>query len=125
MTLVNPTAIVASSVRFDRGVWIQTGANIGAGTTVGEFILINRNCAIGHHCRFDAYATTGGAVVASRCHVKQGSVLGAASVLIPNRVIGEKSIVGAGAVVIRHVDDLTTVADNPAKVIKQAPSTDS
>ena len=120
MTLVDPTAIVAQSARISRGVWIQTGANVGAGTEIGEFALINRNCAIGHHCRFDAYATTGGgATVASRCHVKEGAVLGAGCVLIPNRVIGQDAIVGAGAVVIREVADRTTVAGNPAKVIRQ------
>jgi sugar O-acyltransferase (sialic acid O-acetyltransferase NeuD family) len=120
MTLVDPTAVVARSARLGKGVSIMTGANVGAGVTIGDFALINRGALIGHHCHLDAFVTTGGGVtLASRCQIAEDVVLGAGCVLIPNRIVGASAIVGAGAVVIRDVAARATVAGNPARVIKQ------
>lgn len=118
MTVVDPTAVVAGTARLGKGVYIHTGANVGAGAVVGDFALVNRGAMVGHHCAFDAYATTGGGVtLASRCHIGESAVLGAGCVLIPNREVGEGAIVGAGAVVIHHVAAGTTVVGNPARKI--------
>lgn len=120
MTLVDPTAIVARSARLGKGASIMTGANLGAGVTVGDFALINRGAMIGHHCHLDAFVTTGGGVtLASRCQIAEDVVLGAGCVLIPNRFVGASAVVGAGAVVIRDVAARATVAGNPARVIKE------
>jgi sugar O-acyltransferase (sialic acid O-acetyltransferase NeuD family) len=120
MTVVDPTAVVARSARLGKGVYILSGANIGAGVTIGDFAFINRGVLIGHHCHLGAYVTTGGGVtVASRCQFGDGAVLGAGSVFIPNRVVGERAMVGAGAVVIHEVPARATVVGNPARVIKE------
>lgn len=119
VTLIDPTAIVARSARLGRGIYLQTSANIGAGVTIGDFVMINRGSMIGHHAAFDAFATTGGGVtVTSRCQIGEGAVLGAGCVLIPNRIVGARAIVGAGAVVIRDVPAGATVVGNPARVVK-------
>jgi sugar O-acyltransferase (sialic acid O-acetyltransferase NeuD family) len=120
MTLVDPSAVVARSARLGKGVSIMTGANVGAGVTIGDFALINRGALIGHHCHLGAFVTTGGGVtLASRCQISDDVVLGAGCVLIPNRIVGASAVVGAGAVVIRDVAAGTTVAGNPARVIKE------
>ena len=50
--------------------------------------------------------------------IKKGSVIGSNVTLFPV-TIGENSIVGAGAVVVRDVPDNCTVVGNPAQIIKR------
>lgn len=51
--------------------------------------------------------------------IKHDGWVGAGAIILPNLVIGECSIVGAGAVVTKDVKPFTIVAGVPAKVIKK------
>lgn len=46
--------------------------------------------------------------------VKKGAVIGANATILPGIIIGEKAVVGAGAVVTRDVPDNIVVVGNPA-----------
>jgi acetyltransferase-like isoleucine patch superfamily enzyme len=50
--------------------------------------------------------------------IKKGAFLGARSVILPGVAVGEKSIVGAGAVVTKDVPVNTTVVGAPARAIQ-------
>lgn len=50
--------------------------------------------------------------------VKEGSWIGANSVILPGVTIGRNSVVGAGSIVTKDVPDFTLVAGNPAKMIR-------
>jgi acetyltransferase-like isoleucine patch superfamily enzyme len=51
-------------------------------------------------------------------HVGRGAYLGARAVIIPGVVLGEGSIVGAGAVVTKSVPPYSVVVGVPARIIK-------
>ena len=51
-------------------------------------------------------------------HIKQFSIIGANSTLLPGITIGKHSLVGAGSVVTKDVPDYAVVAGNPARIIK-------
>ena len=53
--------------------------------------------------------------------LKKGVYIGTAVTILPGVIIGEASIVGAGAVVTKSVSPKTVVAGVPAKVIKKLP----
>ncbi len=70
ITLVDPTAIRATTATLEDGCYVGAGSVIGAGARLGEACLINRSCSIGHHTEFEAYASTGpGVVVAGSCRI--------------------------------------------------------
>lgn len=50
--------------------------------------------------------------------IEDGCWLGAGSIVLPSIVIGQKSVVAAGAVVVQDVKSLSIVAGAPAKTIK-------
>ena len=52
-------------------------------------------------------------------YIKKHAIIGANSTLLPGIVIGERTLVGAGSVVVSDVDDMAVVVGNPAKVIKK------
>jgi len=49
--------------------------------------------------------------------VKQGASLGAGAILLPGIIVGEFSMIGAGAVVTRDVPPYALVVGNPAHVV--------
>lgn len=52
-------------------------------------------------------------------HIKKGAWIGAGAIILPGVIIGECSLVAAGAVVIESVLPYTMVAGVPAKIIKR------
>lgn len=49
--------------------------------------------------------------------VKEGAAIGSNATILPGVVIGERALIGAGAVVTRDVPSDTVVAGNPAAII--------
>lgn len=51
--------------------------------------------------------------------IKSGAWIGARAVILPNVTIGERAIIGAGAVVTKNVESFTVVVGVPAKPIRK------
>ncbi len=51
-------------------------------------------------------------------HIKRNTTIGAAANILPNTIIGENCIVGAGAVVTKDIPDNKVVMGVPAKIIR-------
>jgi sugar O-acyltransferase (sialic acid O-acetyltransferase NeuD family) len=123
VTMVDPTAAVASTATCGDGTYVGAGAVIGAAARIGTGCLINRSCSIAHHVVLGDHVTMGpGVIVSGVCTIQAGAFLGAGAVLSPGITIGTGAVVGAGAVVIRDVEPETVVVGNPARVL---PSTSS
>jgi sugar O-acyltransferase (sialic acid O-acetyltransferase NeuD family) len=125
LTLLDPTAVIASTAAIGECSYVGSGAVIASGVRAGFATLVNRSCSIGHHTTLGDYVCTGpGVVVAGSCRLGAGVFLGAGAVLAPELQIGAGAIVGAGAVVIADVAPGDVVVGNPAHVLRRAdPST--
>jgi UDP-2-acetamido-3-amino-2,3-dideoxy-glucuronate N-acetyltransferase len=51
--------------------------------------------------------------------IKRGATVGAGAVVLPGVTIGERAMVGAGAVVTKDVEPDTVVVGNPARVVRR------
>jgi len=118
-TLVDPSAVVASSTTLTPGVYVNAGCTIGGGASLGELVLINRGANLGHHAALEPLVSIGpGAVLAGSVKIGRGAVIGAGAIILPKVEIGANAVVGAGAVVTRSVPARTLVVGNPARVAK-------
>ncbi|WP_029289110.1 DapH/DapD/GlmU-related protein [Pedobacter sp. R20-19] len=63
------------------------------------------------------------ALVPGKIHIKKNAWIGANAMILPGVTIGENSVVAAGAVVAKNVDDNTLVGGVPARFIKQINAT--
>lgn len=119
-TLIDPTAVVASTSRFADGDSVNAGVVIGAKCRFDGFVLINRSASVGHDCVIEDFATLGpGALLCGHCLIKAGAFIGGGAVIAPNVTVGRNAVVGAGAVVVKDVPDHCIVVGNPARVMRE------
>lgn len=53
--------------------------------------------------------------------MKKGASIGAGAIILPGVTIGERAMIGAGAVVTQDVPDDATVVGNPARTLSWLP----
>jgi len=126
---------------------IGDGSKVGAFTEIQKEVVIGKNCKISSHSfictgvelednvfighgvmftndlypratREDGQIQTEDDWQLIKTTVKKGASIGSNATILCGITIGENAIVGAGAVVTKDVAANTTVAGNPARVIK-------
>lgn len=116
--LVHPSACVSPSASLGCGVVVFAHAVVNAASSVADGVILNTGSVVEHDCRLgpcahlSPRATLCGSVV-----VGARSWVGAGSVVIQALRVGADVMVGAGAVVIRDVEDGMTVVGNPARLL--------
>jgi sugar O-acyltransferase (sialic acid O-acetyltransferase NeuD family) len=119
VSLVDRTAVVASSATVKHGVYINAGVVIGANTTIGGFSNVNRSASVGHDNVIGFAASIGpAAVLTGGITVGAVASIGAGAVILPGIRIGRRAVVGAGAVVTKDVADFEVVVGNPSRVLR-------
>lgn len=120
--------------------------NIGNGCFIGPFVEIQKNVIIGDHTRVQSHSfICDGVIIGKHCFIGHGTMftndlfidspnfeswvrretivgnnvrIGSNSTILPVN-IGDKAIIGAGAIVTKNVPANCIVAGNPAKIIRK------
>jgi acetyltransferase-like isoleucine patch superfamily enzyme len=120
---------IGSFVEIQRGARVGRNCKVSSHTFICEGVEIEDEVFIGHGVNFinDKYprATNEGGELQTtadwavlRTIVRRGASIGTGATILGNLEIGERAIVGAGAVVTKNVPPGATVAGNPARIIK-------
>ena len=116
-TLVDPSAVVASTVTLGHGAYVNAGVVVASHSVVGCHVNLDRSVSLGHDNVVEFAASFGpGALTSGGVHVGPAAFVGAGAVVLPGVRIGRRATVGAGAVVTKDVDDFGVVMGNPARV---------
>lgn len=114
-TLVDPSVICSHAVSIGEGSIICAGVILTVDITIGRHVIINLDCTIGHDASIKDFVTIYPSVNVSGCvEVGEESELGTGAQVIQGKRIGEKTIVGAGAVVTKNLPGGCTVVGMPA-----------
>ena len=87
--------------------------------SIGCHVIINLDCTIGHDAIINDFATLYPSVnVSGITNIGHAAELGTGMQIIQGKKIGNYSIIGAGAVVVRDIPDKCTAVGSPARPIK-------
>lgn len=117
---IHPHCQIHESVKIGKCVYILPGTNIMPLTTINDFVLISMGVNIAHHtiieegCFFSQGSNIGASI-----HFEKNVFCGIASTVMTGvKTVGEESVIGASAVIIRDIPKKSVVVGNPGKVIK-------
>ena len=120
ISLVDPTAIVASTVTFGHGSYVNAGVVIASHVQIGCGVNINRSASIGHDSSIGWGSSIGpGVTTGGNVTIGQNTLIGVGASVLPGITIGNYCTVGAGSVVTRNVANGVIVVGNPARVMKE------
>ena len=118
-TLIDPAVEKSELIDIGEGTVICAHTIMTVNVTIGNHVIINLDCTLGHDAILDDYVTLYPSVnVSGATHIGRGTELGTGMQIIQGKTIGEYTIVGAGAVVVKDIPDKCTAVGSPAKPIK-------
>jgi len=121
-TLVHPKTWLGNRVEIGVGSIIYPGVLIDPDVRIGNHVILNKNCTIGHNTFVEDFVTVApGVNIGGGVIVGKGCEIGINSAIIQNLSIGHWSTVGAGAAVIKPLPPNITAVGVPAKPIKERP----
>jgi acetyltransferase-like isoleucine patch superfamily enzyme len=126
-THVLPDARIGSDCNICDHVFVENDVIIGdrvtikCGVQIWDGLRIDDDVFVGPNATFtnDIYPRSKQEFNLLGTHVKKGATIGANATILPGLIIGEKAMVGAGAVVTKDVPPEVLVVGNPARIVKK------
>ena len=123
VSVVHPTAFVATNATLGPGCLVAPLAFIGAHSTVASNVLVNVHAVVGHDARIGEHCVLCPGASASGFTVLEPLVfMGTNAVVVPGKSVGRGSQIAAGSVVYNNVEADQMALGNPARARKLASS---
>lgn len=120
-TLIHPNVVIGDSeyVRIGQGCIICAGNIITTNIEIGDFVILNLCCTVGHDTVIKDYAAfMPSCNISGEVLIEEGVYCGTGVKIINQTSIGEYATIGAGAVVTKPIPGHCTAVGVPAKVVK-------
>ena len=121
-TLIHPNVVIGDPdyVKIGEGCIICAGNMITTNIEIGDFVILNLGCTVGHDTIIKDYAAfMPSCNVSGEVLIEEGVYCGTGVKIINQTSIGEYATIGAGAVVTKSIPRHCTAVGVPAKVIKK------
>lgn len=120
-TLIHPSVIAGdmNNVHIGKGCLICAGTIITTNIEIKDFVTLNLLCTVGHDTIIEAYSSFMPSVnISGEVVIHTGVYVGTGAKIINQLTIGERTIIGAGAVVASDIPAHCTAVGVPARLIK-------
>lgn len=119
VSAVHPSAVVGKNVRIGPGSVIMPGVIIGNSSKIGKHTLLGAKSSVDHDSQVEDFSsfgpgcTTGGNVQVGFC-----SAICLSAGIIHGISVGEHTVIGAGSIVNRNVEDHILAYGIPARKVR-------
>lgn len=118
-TIIDPSVIISDKVTIGKGSIICAGTIVTVNVEIGLHVVINLDCTIGHDAVIEDFVTLYPSVnISGNTYLEECVEMGTGSQIIQGLKVGYSSVIGAGAVVVREIQNKCTAVGCPAKAIK-------
>lgn len=114
--LIHPTAYIGDNCVYGEGLVMGPYSVLTTKVHIGRHVHLNSHASVNQNSHIGSFCTLSpGARVCGDCDIGTEVNMGANSVIINVKRVGDRATIGAGAVVIRDVEEETIVIGVPAK----------
>ncbi|SEQ20906.1 sugar O-acyltransferase, sialic acid O-acetyltransferase NeuD family [Lachnospiraceae bacterium NE2001] len=118
-TVIDPSVEMSDLVTIGEGTIICAHTIITVNINIGNHVIINLDCTVGHDAIIKDFVTMYPSVnISGISTIGYCTELGTGMQIIQAKSIGDYTIVGAGAVVVKDIPAKCTAVGSPAKPIK-------
>lgn len=118
-TVIDPSVYISKRVEIGVGTIICAGTIITVDIKIGNHVIINLDCTIAHDDTIEDFVTIyPSANISGNVFLGESSELGTGMKIIQGKNIAPNTIIGAGAVVVKDIEESGTYVGSPAKRIK-------
>lgn len=105
-TAIHPNAIIGSNVEIGEGTVLMAGTVINIGTKIGKHCIVNTCSSLDHDNLIEDFVhISPGAHLAGTVKVMKCTWICTGVTVINNITIEKNNIIGAGAVVVKNIED--------------------
>ncbi len=118
ISLIHPDVQVGMNTKIGDGCIVRSECHIDCDISIGRFVTIMGYSVLGHDCcvrdwsHLGAYTFLGGF-----SEINEMVTLHPGTCVLPHKKIGNRSVVGAGSVILKNVEPEVTIFGIPAKTI--------
>ena len=124
LTVVHPAAVVSPWAVIGPGCQVMACGVINPCARLGRQVIVNTGAIVEHDCELgDFVHISPGARLGGTVKIEAGAHIGLGATVIQGLAVGERAVVGAGAVVVKNVGPRMVVAGVPAQPIKSKQAT--
>ncbi|MED3667079.1 acetyltransferase [Geobacillus kaustophilus] len=117
--IIHPDVRISNTNKIGMGNIICEGNILTCNIEIGNFVIVNLNCTIGHDTVIEDYTTIlPNSSISGNVRLKEGVDFGTNATIIQGVSVGEYAIIGAGAVIVKDIPPHCTAVGVPAKPIK-------
>lgn len=118
-TLVHPDVSISATNKIGEGSIICKGNIITVNVDIGKHVIVNIDSTVGHDAILEDFVTILPSVnISGYVRIKECSNVGTGTQIIQEKTIGRNSIIGAGSVVVKDINDYVVAVGIPAREIK-------
>lgn len=98
--IISPKAVINEEVEIGEGTVVMDGVVVNSGTRIGKYVIINTRASVDHDCEIaDFTHIAPGATLSGGVRVGARTLVGVGSTVVQYKTLGDRCIIGAGAVV--------------------------
>lgn len=119
ISAIHPAASIARDALVGAGSVVMAGAVVNGGAVIGQCCILNTKSSLDHDSVMADFSSLApGATTGGNCQIGTGAAVGLGANLIHGVRIGEHTVVGAGATVIRSLEASCLAYGTPARAVR-------